>query len=320
MKNPILLLLVFALSSSFTQSQKRKKSQKDTAEKLVTYNNLDWRNIGPFRGGRSVASEGVLKEPSTFYMGTTGGGVWKTQDFGQNWKNISDGFFKTGTVGAIAVSESDPNVVIVGMGEHAARGVMTSMGDGVYKSEDAGSTWTHIGLDNSRHIANVEIHPTNPNLIYIAVQGAQYGPSQDRGIYRSKNGGETWEKVLYVSNTSGAASLSMDKNNPRILYAAMWDHKRSPWQMKSGGEKSGLYKSTDGGDNWTLLEEGLPAVFGKAGISVSRANSNLVFANIEAEGEAAGVYRSEDGGTSWKQVNKNRIAVARSWYYMEGVC
>ncbi len=317
MKNPILLLLVFALSSSFTQSQKRKKSQKDTAEKLVTYNNLDWRNIGPFRGGRSVASEGVLKEPSTFYMGTTGGGVWKTQDFGQNWKNISDGFFKTGTVGAIAVSESDPNVVIVGMGEHAARGVMTSMGDGVYKSEDAGSTWTHIGLDNSRHIANVEIHPTNPNLIYIAVQGAQYGPSQDRGIYRSKNGGETWEKVLYVSNTSGAASLSMDKNNPRILYAAMWDHERSPWQMKSGGEKSGLYKSTDGGDNWTLLEEGLPAVFGKAGISVSRANSNLVFANIEAEGEAAGVYRSEDGGTSWKQVNKNRIAVARSWYYME---
>src|SRR6056300_85741 len=317
MKNPILLLLVFTVSSSFTQSQKRKKSQKDTAEKLVTYNNLDWRNIGPFRGGRSVASEGVLKEPSTFYMGTTGGGVWKTQDFGQNWKNISDGFFKTGTVGAIAVSESDPNVVIVGMGEHAARGVMTSMGDGVYKSEDAGSTWTHIGLDNSRHIANVEIHPTNPNLIYIAVQGAQYGPSQDRGIYRSKNGGETWEKVLYVSNTSGAASLSMDKNNPRILYAAMWDHKRSPWQMKSGGEKSGLYKSTDGGDNWTLLEEGLPDVIGKAGISVSRANSNLVYINLEAKGEASGVYRSDNGGREWKQVNKERVTVARSWYYME---
>src|SRR5210317_2313043 len=309
------MVLLFLLSSTVTFSQKKRKAKNKETTTSLTYNNLSWRNIGPFRGGRSVASTGVVKEPNVFYMGSTGGGVWKTEDYGIQWDNISDGYFKTGTVGAIAVSESDPNVVIVGMGEHAARGVMTSMGDGVYKSEDAGSTWTHIGLDNSRHIANVEIHPTNPNLIYIAVQGAQYGPSQDRGIYRSKNGGETWEKVLYVSNTSGAASLSMDKNNPRILYAAMWDHKRSPWQMKSGEEKSGLYKSTDGGDNWTLLEEGLPAVFGKAGISVSRANSNLVFANIEADGEAAGVYRSDDGGKTWKQVNKNRIAVARSWYY-----
>ena len=317
MKKKALFILILVLSTSLAQSQKRKKSVKTPASTLVEYNNLEWRNIGPFRGGRSVTSEGVVKEPSTFYMGTTGGGVWKTLDNGQHWKNVSDGFFKTGTVGAIAVSESDPNIVVVGMGEHAARGVMSSMGDGVYKSEDAGASWKHIGLDFSRHIANVEIHPTNPDLIYIAVQGAQYGPSNERGVYRSKDGGTTWEKVLYVSDTSGAASLSMDKNNPRILYAAMWDHERSPLQMKSGGEKSGLYKSTDGGDNWTLLEEGLPSVFGKAGISVSRANSNLVFANIEADGEAAGVYRSDDGGKTWKQVNKNRIAVARSWYYME---
>ena len=154
-------------------------------------------------------------------------------------------------------------------------------------------------------------------MIYVAVQGAQYGPSSERGIYRTKNGGKTWKKVLYVSDITGAASLSMDKNNPRILYAAMWQHERLPWQMKSGGEKSGLYKSTDGGDNWIRLEKGLPEVIGKAGISVSRANSNLVFANIEAEGTAAGVYRSEDGGTSWKQVNKDRVTVARSWYYME---
>ena len=250
-------------------------------------------------------------------MGSTGGGIWKTEDNGMHWKNISDGFLNTGTVGAISVSESDPNVVIVGMGEHAARGVMTSMGDGVYKSENAGATWEHIGLENSRHIANVEIHPSNPDLIYVAVQGAQYGPSSDRGIYRSKNGGNTWEKVLYVSNITGASSLSMDKNNPRILYAAMWQHERLPWQMKSGGEKSGLYKSTDGGDSWTRLEKGLPEVIGKAGISVSRANSNLVYANIEAEGIAAGVYRSENGGTSWRQVNKDRVTVARSWYYME---
>jgi photosystem II stability/assembly factor-like uncharacterized protein len=310
-------LVIFLLCSPLIQSQKKKKSSKKSVELNETYNNLNWRNIGPFRGGRSVTSEGVVKEQSTFYMGSTGGGIWKTEDNGMHWKNISDGFLNTGTVGAISVSESDPNVVIVGMGEHAARGVMTSMGDGVYKSENAGATWEHIGLENSRHIANVEIHPSNPDLIYVAVQGAQYGPSSDRGIYRSKNGGNTWEKVLYVSNITGASSLSMDKNNPRILYAAMWQHERLPWQMKSGGEKSGLYKSTDGGDSWTRLEKGLPEVIGKAGISVSRANSNLVYANIEAEGIAAGVYRSENGGTSWRQVNKDRVTVARSWYYME---
>ena len=310
-------LVIFLLCSPLIQSQKKKKSSKESVELNETYNNLNWRNIGPFRGGRSVTSEGVVKEQSTFYMGSTGGGIWKTKDNGMHWKNISDGFLNTGTVGAISVSESDPNVVIVGMGEHAARGVMTSMGDGVYKSENAGATWEHIGLENSRHIANVEIHPSNPDLIYVAVQGAQYGPSSDRGIYRSKNGGNTWEKVLYVSNITGASSLSMDKNNPRILYAAMWQHERLPWQMKSGGEKSGLYKSTDGGDSWTRLEKGLPEVIGKAGISVSRANSNLVYANIEAEGIAAGVYRSENGGTSWRQVNKDRVTVARSWYYME---
>lgn len=317
MKKPIVFLFALLLISPFSFSQKRKKTAKSNEQILATYNNLNWRNIGPFRGGRSVASVGVVNAPATFYMGTTGGGVWKTEDNGLHWKNCSDGFFKTGTVGAIAVSESDPNVVVVGMGEHAARGVMSSMGDGVYKSEDAGATWKHIGLDLSRHISNIEIHPTNPDLIYVAVQGAQYGPTSERGIYRSKDGGANWEKVLYISETTGAASLSMDKNNPRILYAALWDHQRSPWQMRSGGPNSGLYKSTDGGDHWTKMEKGLPEVFGKAGISVSRANSSLIFANIEAEGTAAGVYRSEDGGTSWQQVNKDRVAVARSWYYME---
>ena len=317
MKSIHLFLIVFLLFTPLAQSQKKKKSYKKTVKLNETFNNLNWRNIGPFRGGRSVTSEGVVKEPSTFYMGSTGGGIWKTEDNGMHWKNISDGFLKTGTVGAIAVSESDPNVVVVGMGEHAARGVMTSMGDGVYKSDDAGLTWNHIGLDYSRHIANVEIHPSNPDLFYVAVQGAQYGPSNERGIYRTKNGGNTWEKVLYVSDITGAASLSMDKNNPRILYAAMWQHERLPWQMKSGGEKSGLFKSTDGGDNWTKLEKGLPEVIGKAGISVSRANSNIVYANIEAEGTQAGVYRSDNGGTTWKQVNKDRVTVARSWYYME---
>ena len=260
---------------------------------------------------------GVLKHPNIFYMGSTGGGVWKTEDYGIHWNNISDGFFKTGTVGAIAVSESDPNVVIVGMGEHAARGVMTSMGDGVYKSEDSGITWKHIGLDFSRHISNIEIHPSNPDIFFVAVQGAQFGSSKERGIYKTLDGGETWEKVLYVNDNVGASSLSMDMNNPRILYAAMWEHERTPWQMKSGGPDSGIYKSTDGGQNWTKLEKGLPKIIGKSGISVSRANSKIIYVNLEAEGDKSGVYRSEDSGASWKQINKERIAVTRSWYYME---
>ena len=317
MKTLINFLILLVFSSSLSFGQKKKKATKNSDTSSIVFNDLKWRNIGPFRGGRSVASTGVVNAASTFYMGSTGGGVWKTEDNGMHWKNISDGFFKTGTVGAIAVSESDPNIVVVGMGEHAARGVMSSMGDGVYKSEDAGATWKHIGLDNSRHIANIQIHPTNPDLIYIAVQGAQYGPSDERGIYRTQDGGKTWKKMLYVDETVGAASLSMDMNNPRILYAALWEHSRSPWQMQSGGSKSGIYKSTDAGDHWVKLNKGLPEIIGKAGISVSRANSNLVYINLEAEGEAAGVYRSDNAGMEWKQVNKGRIAVARSWYYME---
>ena len=314
----LLTIGLFFLSLS-THSQKRKKTSKATLIKITDslYHGLKWRNIGPFRGGRSVTSTGVIGHPHTYYMGSTGGGVWKTTDDGITWKNISDGFFKTGSVGAIAVSESDPNIVVVGMGEHAARGVMTSMGDGVYKSMDAGKTWTHIGLDNTRHISDIVIHPTNPNIIYITAQGAQYAPTSERGIYKTMDGGKTWKLVLFVNNITGAASLSMDMNNPRILYASMWQHRRYPWYMESGGEHSGLYKSTDGGDNWTRLDKGLPKDFGKSGISVSRANPERVYAVIEAEGKKGGVYRSDDAGKTWKQVNSNRVNIARSWYYME---
>lgn len=307
-----LILLAIAIISSVSYAQKKPDSSE-----ISLYSGIEWRNIGPFRGGRSVASTGVVKQVGTFYMGSVGGGVWKTIDNGINWNNVSDGFFKTGTVGAIAVSESDPNVVVVGMGEHAARGVMTSMGDGVYISQDAGQTWSHKGLEFSRHISDVIIHPTNPNIIYVAVQGAQFGPSKDRGVYRSLDGGDSWSKVLYGSETTGASSLSMDMNNPRIMYAALWDHQRKPWQMISGGDGSGFYKTTDGGAHWEQLKEGLPKTFGKSGLSVSRANSNVVYANIEAEGEKGGVYRSDDGGKKWKQTTKDRITVARSWYYME---
>ena len=306
------LLLLFPL---FVQSQSEENSEKKTPD--AEFNNLKWRNIGPYRGGRSVASSGVVKEPMTYYMGGTGGGVYKTTDDGITWKNISDTFFKTGTVGSIAVSESNPNLVVVGMGEHAARGVMTSMGDGVYKSTDAGKTWKHMGLDFTRHISDVIIHPTNPDILFVAAQGAQFGDSPHRGIYRSTNGGENWEKVLYVDQRTGASSLTMDRNNPLILYAALWEHRRYPWTMESGGKKSGLYKSTDGGTTWDPMKAGLPEAFGKAGITVSRANSELVFAVIEAEGEKGGVYRSDNAGKKWALINKDRINIARSWYYME---
>ncbi|MCE2613869.1 glycosyl hydrolase [Flavobacteriaceae bacterium D16] len=320
MRTLTLLLIAAMFFPVSADAQRRKRKTKQQAIIQIhdsLFHNLKWRNIGPFRGGRSVASTGVVGQPMTYYMGSTGGGVWKTTDDGITWKNVSDGFLKTGTVGALAVSESNPNIVFAGMGEHAARGVMTSMGDGIYKSTDAGKSWSHMGLDYTRHISDVIIHPSNPDIIYVAAQGAQYGPSNERGIYRSKDGGLSWEKVFYLDANTGASSLSMDMKNPLILYAAMWQHRRYPWTMESGGKASGLYKSTDGGDSWEQMKEGLPKVFGKAGISVSRANPERVFAVIEAEGTKGGVYRSDDAGKKWSQVNKDRINIARSWYYME---
>ncbi len=281
------------------------------------YKGMQWRNIGPYRGGRSVASSGVIGDPMTYYMGTCGGGVWKTEDAGVSWKNISDGYFNTGSVGAIAVAPSDKNVIYVGMGEHAIRGVMTSHGDGVYKSMDAGKTWQHLGLKDSRHISAIEVHPDNPDVVYVAVQGAAFGATEERGVYKSEDGGNSWRKVLYVDENSGAADLSMDAGNPRVLYATMWDHRRYPWLVKSGGPGSGVYKSTDAGETWKKLTKGLPAEMGKAAVDVSPANPDVLYANIEAEGEKGGVYRSDDAGNSWKQTSKDRVTIARAWYYIE---
>jgi photosystem II stability/assembly factor-like uncharacterized protein len=276
---------------------------------------LRWRNIGPFRGGRAVAVSGVPGDPLTYYMGATGGGVWKTTDAGETWENISDGWFGTGSVGAIAVAESDPNVVYVGMGEHAVRGVATSHGDGVYRSTDGGRTWKHLGLERTRHIARIRVHPANPDLVWVAAQGAVHGPTPDRGIYRSKDGGATWEKVLFVSDRAGASELALDVRNPRILYAAFWDHLRRPWVVESGGPGSGIWKSTDGGDTWKKLASGLPPLMGKIGLDVSRANPDRVYAVIEAED--GGVYRSDDAGATWRRTAADRIVQTRSWYYME---
>ena len=275
---------------------------------------LKWRNIGPFRGGRSLTAIGVPSQPLTYYFGSVGGGVWKTIDGGLEWSNISDGYFKTGSVGALAVSESDPNVIYAGMGEACIRPVMTSHGDGVYRSTDAGDTWSHIGLDESRTISQVIVHPKNSDLVYVAVQGDQYTNSKTRGIYRSFDGGENWEKVLYVNEHAGASGLSMDRTNPRILYASFWDHQRKPWQMRSGGEGSGIYKSIDGGNTWEKLTKGLPDKMGKTDVSVSGANSKRVY--VIAEAEKGGLFRSDDGGKSFKRMNSDRVLIARSWYYI----
>ena len=305
----MLVLFLTAFVSSTTPAQ------TTSTYDPTTYQAMEWRNIGPFRGGRSVAVAGIPTQKLTYYFGGTGGGVWKTDDAGETWRNVSDGFFKTGSVGAIAVAESDPNVVYVGMGEHAVRGVTTSHGDGVYKSTDAGRTWHHMGLELTRAISRIRVHPGNPDLVYVAAQGAPYGATKERGIYRSSDGGATWELVLKVDETTGASELAMDRTNPRILYAAFWDHLRDPWVVRSGGPGSAIYKSTDGGDSWEKLTEGLPELMGKTAIDVSPADPDRVWALIEAD--SGGLYRSDDAGKSWTLVNSERVLRARAWYYIE---
>jgi photosystem II stability/assembly factor-like uncharacterized protein len=254
LKNVFILVFLIPVFSNVSAQAK-----KDSANDLNAYfKPVKWRNIGPYRGGRSVTSTGVVGNIHTYYMGTTGGGLWKTEDRGINWANISDGYFKTGSVGAVAVAESDPNVVYVGMGEHAVRGVMTHHGDGVYKSTDAGKTWKKMGLDLTQHIARIVIHPKDPNTVFVAAQGALYGKSNQRGIFKSSDGGVTWKNVLYVDDKTGCNELSVDRNNPRILYASMWEHGRLPWKVISGGAGSGLYKSVDSGETWEKMTEGLP--------------------------------------------------------------
>ncbi|MDE3153819.1 MAG: glycosyl hydrolase [Acidobacteriota bacterium] len=280
------------------------------------YQAMHWRNIGPFRGGRVAAVAGVASEPRVYYMGSAGGGVWKTVDAGITWTNVSDGFFKTGSVGAIAVAPSDPNVVYVGMGEPAIRGVATSDGDGVYKSTDAGATWTHLGLEKTMRISSIVVDPRNAEVVYVGAQGNPWVPSPERGVYRSLDGGQTWKLVHHVSDTAGVSQLSMDPSNPRIVYAAYWDEQRFPWEMRSGGPGSGIWKTTDGGDHWTKLTKGLPTdEMGKIGVAVSPADPQRVWANIEAKD--GGVYRSDDGGRTWTRTSSNRITRARSWYYTQ---
>jgi photosystem II stability/assembly factor-like uncharacterized protein len=278
------------------------------------WDGLAWREVGPYRGGRSAAVAGIPGDRSTYYFGATGGGVWKTTDAGRTWKNVSDGFFG-GSIGAVAVSEWDPNVVYVGGGEKTVRGNV-SHGDGVWKSTDAGRTWKHVGLADSRHVPRIRIHPKDPDRVYAAVLGHLFGPNDQRGVYRSKDGGATWERVLFVDDQVGAVDLVMDPTNPRILYAGTWRVLRTPYSLESGGPGSGLWKSTDGGDTWTELtgNAGLPrGTVGIVGITVSPSNPDNLYAIVEAED--GGVFRSQDAGKTWTKTNEQRDLRQRAWYY-----
>jgi len=277
---------------------------------------FQWRSIGPYRGGRSAAVAGVPSQPMVYYFGATGGGVWKTTDGGINWEPISDGnVFGTGSVGAIGLSDSDPNTIYVGMGESPIRGNV-SHGDGVYKSTDAGKTWKRVGLEDTRQIGRVRVHPKNSDLVYVAALGHVWGPNDQRGVFRSRDGGKSWEKILSRGDKAGAIDLVLDPTNPSTMYAGFWEVYRKPWTLESGGPGSGLFKSTDGGDTWTELTRnpGLPkGMIGKVGIAVSPANPERVWAIVEAED--GGVFRSENAGRTWTKVNEERRLRQRAWYY-----
>jgi photosystem II stability/assembly factor-like uncharacterized protein len=304
-----LVLLLIAVAAVEAAEPTGSASIPDTALQA-----MEWRLVGPYRGGRSAAVAGIPQDRETYYFGSTGGGVWKTTDAGNSWTNVSDGTFG-GSIGAVAVSEWDPNVVYVGGGEKTVRGNV-SHGDGMWKSTDAGKTWKPIGLTDTRHIPRIRIHPKDPDLVYVAALGHLFGPNEERGVFRSRDGGETWEKVLFVSAQAGAVDLAMDPTNPRILYASFWKVIRTPYSLESGGEGSGLWKSTDGGDSWTEItrNEGLPeGTLGISGISVSPTDNQNLYAIIEAED--GGVFRSRDGGKTWARTSDDRNLRQRAWYY-----
>lgn len=302
-------------TSTLTQgSSTTISTSKKTNDSL--FNALRWRNIGPFRAGRSLAVSGVIADPLTYYFGATGGGVWKTTDGGANWNHVGDSTFKSSSVGAIAVAPSDPNVIYVGMGEADMRSNI-SYGDGVYKSTDAGKSWKHIGLPKADAIATIEVHPRDENVVYVAAVGNPFAPNKERGVFRSTDGGQTWKHILAKNDSTGAYHIRIDPNNPRILYATLWQAFRNGHMMSSGGNGSGLYKSVDGGDTWECLNNkpGMPkGLLGKIGVTVSPANSNRLYAMIEnAKG---GLYTSTNGGESWQLVNEDKNLWQRPWYYM----
>ena len=278
---------------------------------------MQYRHLSVFsRGGRSTAVVGVPSNPSLFYAGYTGGGVWQTTDSGETWTNLSDGYFEAGSVGAIDVSLSNPNIIYVGTGSACPRGNV-SPGVGMYKSSDAGKTWQHVGLRGSGTIGRVLIHPSNPDVAYVAVLGNMFAPSDERGVYRTRDGGATWEKVHYISNRTGAVDITMDPKNPDVLIAAMWTTERKPWTIESGSTEGGMFRTTDGGNTWTKLGGGLPdkVMVGRIGVDISGADPNRVYAQVEAADDQGGVYISNDGGLTWTRGFTGRALQQRAWYY-----
>ncbi len=309
---PLIVFLTICVTQFLTVSGQVTPTSPVKADPLK---DLKFRLIGPFRGGRVGAVEGVETQPSLYYYGATGGGVWKTTDSGTTWINVSDGYFKTGSVGAIDAADSDPNIVYVGMGEETVRGNVSS-GDGVYKTVDGGKTWVNIGLGDTQQISRVRVHPKDPNIVYVAALGHLWGSNEQRGIFRTKDGGKTWEKILFRNAQTGAADLAIDPSDPNTLYASLWQISRKPWRMDSGGDGSGLFKSTNGGDTWTEItrNRGLPSgVIGKIGITVSPVNTNRLWAIIEAKD--GGLYRSDDGGETWQRTSDSPNIRQRPWYY-----
>lgn len=309
------LLLLCSLLSLTISAQKRKRKTTNPKLDSALYSSLKYRELGPFRGGRSAAVTGVPKQPNTYYFGATGGGVWKTTDGGQTYSNISDGYFG-GSIGAIAIAPSDPNVIYVGGGEVTLRGNVSS-GNGIWKSVDAGKTWNYVGLPKSRHIPRILVDPANPDIAYAAVLGNIYKPSASRGVYKTIDGGKSWTKILFANDHAGAVELVMDPTNPRVLYAATWWVQRTPYSLNSGGPGSALWKSTDSGNTWTKISNhpGYPeGTLGIIGVTVSPVNPDRVWSIVEHK-EKGGVYRSDDGGANWKQVNDSRALRQRAWYY-----
>ena len=302
MKKPYLLLMICLLAAITLPAQ-------------PALTHLKYRNVGPTRGGRATAVAGVRTQPNVFYMGATGGGVWKTEDYGTSWKNVSDGYFATPSIGAIRVAQNDPNILYVGTGSDGLRSNVIT-GKGVYKSVDAGKSWKHIGLKSAGQIGAVEIHPSNHNIAFVAAIGNAFAPNPERGVFRTKDGGKTWEKVLFISEQTGAADLELMPSNPEIVYATVWHAERKPWTIKSGGKEQGIYKSVDGGDTWEKLENGLPTgIVGKIDLAVSPANPSLLYALVEAPEGRGGLYRSNDQGESFTHVSDDKQLSIRPFYY-----